>query len=80
MSDDAWAQGTFEGLERAQRRRIAAWTPLERFSWLEDTVAELEQRGLLARWRERKQAEVLAAWERGERPGPDHAAPGTSGA
>lgn len=64
---DPW-EGTFAGLERAQRRRVAAWTPLERLAWLEDTVAELDELGLLASWRERKQRAVMAAWNGG---GPD---------
>jgi hypothetical protein len=64
MSGDPWAEATFEGLERAQRRRVAGWTPLERLAWLEDAVSELHARGLLVEWRERKQREVLAAWER----------------
>lgn len=65
MSADPWAEATFEGLQRAQRRRVAAWSPLERLAWLDDTVADLEERGLLATWRERRQREVMAAWEAG---------------
>lgn len=61
---DAWEQGTFAGLERAQRRRVATWTALERLAWLDDAVAELDERGLLRRLRERRQAELLAAWRR----------------
>jgi hypothetical protein len=64
MSADPWAEATFEGLERAQRRRVAAWTPLERLAWLEDVLADLHERGQLAVWRERKQRELLEAWER----------------
>jgi hypothetical protein len=67
MSSDPWAEATFEGLERAQRRRVAAWTPMQRLAWLDDTVAELDERGLLVVWRERKQREVMAAWESGRR-------------
>jgi hypothetical protein len=65
MTTDPWAEATFDGLERAQRRRIAAWTPAERLAWLEETVADLDERGLLAPWRERKQREVTSAWEAG---------------
>lgn len=67
MTSDPWAEGTFEGLERAQRRRVAAWSPSERLAWLDDTLADLDHRGLLATWRERRQREVLADWEATER-------------
>jgi hypothetical protein len=63
VTTDPWEEATFEGLERAQRRRVAAWSPEERLAWLEDAVRDLAERGLLAALRERKQREVLAAWE-----------------
>jgi len=64
MASDPWAEATFEGLERAQRRRVAAWAPLERLAWLDSALEELEELGLLATWRERRQREITAAWER----------------
>lgn len=51
MTGDPWIEATFEGLERAQGSRVAAWTPLERLDWLEDTLAGLDELGLLATWR-----------------------------
>jgi hypothetical protein len=64
MSGDLWEEGTFEGLERAQRRRVAAWDPHERLAWLEEALDGLEEQGLLTAIRERKQRAVLAAWHR----------------
>lgn len=64
MTADPWEEATFEGLERAQRRRVAAWSPQERLAWLEDAVRDLSERGLLVALRERKQRDVMAAWER----------------
>lgn len=69
MTPDPWAEATFAGLERAQRRRVASWEPLERLAWLEATVDWLEEQGLLAPLRERKQRAVLAAWN-GSAPAP----------
>ncbi len=63
MTADPWEEATFEGLERAQRRRVAAWSPQERLAWLEDAVRDLSERGLLVELRERKQRAVMAAWE-----------------
>lgn len=63
MTADPWEEATFEGLERAQRRRVAAWSPLERLAWLDDAVRDLGERGLLVALRERKQRAVMAAWE-----------------
>lgn len=62
MTGDPWQEATFDGLERAQRRRVAAWSPLERLAWLDDTLAGLDDLGLLATWRDRRQCEVLDAW------------------
>jgi hypothetical protein len=70
MTTDPWEEGTFEGLERAQRRRVAAWSPEERLEWLEDAVRDLSERGLLVALRERKQRAVMAAWEAGRTPLP----------
>lgn len=64
MTSDPWAEATFEGLEQAQRRRVAAWEPLERLAWLDATLDELEELGLLATWRDRRQREVMSDWER----------------
>lgn len=33
MTADPWEEATFDGLERAQRLRVAAWSPLERLAW-----------------------------------------------
>ena len=63
MNSDPWEEATFEGLERAQRRRVAAWSPQERLAWLEDAVRDLSERGLLVELRERKQRAVKAAWD-----------------
>lgn len=63
MTTDPWEEATFEGLERAQRRRVAAWSPEERLAWLDDAVRDLSERGLLAALRERRQRDVMAAWE-----------------
>jgi hypothetical protein len=65
MTGDPWAEATFDGLEQAQRRRVAAWSAAERLAWLDDTLAELDELGLLAQWREHRQRETTAAWERG---------------
>jgi hypothetical protein len=67
MTTDPWQEATFEGLERAQRRRVAAWSPEERLAWLDDAVDDLIERGLLGALRERKQREVMDAWELSER-------------
>jgi hypothetical protein len=67
MTTDSWEEGTFDGLERAQRRRVAAWTPEERLAWLDDAVDDLSERGLLGALRERRQREVVNAWEACER-------------
>lgn len=67
MTSDPWAEATFEGLEQAQRRRVAAWSPTERLAWLDDTLAEVDDLGLLATWRDRKQQQVLTSWERSHR-------------
>jgi hypothetical protein len=62
VTTDPWEEGTFEGLERAQRRRVAGWSPEERLAWLEDAVSDLSERGLLVALREHKQRELLEAW------------------
>jgi hypothetical protein len=67
MSADAWEEATFEGLERAQRRRFAGLTPQERLRACEDMVRFAHEVGQLVAWRERKQREVMAAWESGRR-------------
>lgn len=67
MASDPWVEATFEGLEQAQRRRVAAWPPTKRLAWLDDTLADVDDLGLLATWRVRKQQQVLADWERSHR-------------
>ena len=63
MTADPWEEATFEGLERGQRRRVAAWSAEERLAWLDDAVGDLIERGLLVALRERKQRELIEAWE-----------------
>jgi hypothetical protein len=63
VSADPWEEGTFAGLERAQRRRVAAWTPQERLAWLEAVVLEAHRAGVLDDLRARKQRAVMAAWQ-----------------
>jgi hypothetical protein len=62
MGADAWDEATFEGLERAQRRRFAGLTPQERLRACEDMVRFAHEAGQLVGWRERKQRELMAAW------------------
>lgn len=63
MSADAWEEATFDGLARAQRRRVAAWTPQERLAWLDAVVLEAYRAGVLDDVRARRQRAVMAAWE-----------------
>jgi hypothetical protein len=63
MSDE-WADATFVGAQRSQRRRVADWSPQERLAWLEAAVVELAGQGLLAPLRERKQRDLIKAWNR----------------
>ena len=53
------------GTERAQRSRRVALTPQQRLAWLEEALVETERTGVLAQVRQRKQRDVLQAWERG---------------
>ena len=62
MTADPWEEGTFAGLERAQRRRVAAWTPQERLAWLDAVVLEAHRAGVLDDLRARRQHDVMAAW------------------
>jgi hypothetical protein len=51
VSDDAWDdEATFEGHERAQRRRAAALTPAQRLALVEQLVRDVDRAGLLAQW------------------------------
>jgi hypothetical protein len=61
---DAWDEATYVGKARAQRRRFASLTPEQRLAWLEDALIEAERTGVLARVRQRKQRDVVQAWER----------------
>lgn len=63
MTADAWEEATFAGLEQAQRRRVAAWTPQERLAWLDAVLLEAHRAGVLDDLRARKQRAVMAAWE-----------------
>jgi len=67
VSSDAWAEATFEGFERARRRRVAAWTPQERLAWLDAVVLDLQRSGMLDEWRGKKQRAVVAEWEAAQR-------------
>lgn len=62
MTGDAWQEATFEGLEQAQRRRVASWTPVDRLAWLDAVVLEAHRAGLLDDLRAQKQRSVMAAW------------------
>lgn len=64
MTEQDWSSAGFLGTERAQRRRIASWTPAERLSWLDAVVLESHRAGVLRELRSRKQRAVMAAWER----------------
>lgn len=63
MTAGAWQEATFAGLDRAQHRRVAAWSPQERLAWLDAVVLEAHRAGVLADLRNRKQRAVMAAWE-----------------
>jgi hypothetical protein len=60
---DPWDEATFAGLERAQRRRVASWTPMDRLAWLEAAVLDAHRAGLLPDLRARKQRAVMSAWD-----------------
>lgn len=63
MTDQAWEEATFEGHERAQRRRAQALAPIERLALVERLVRDAARTGVLASMRERKQREVMAGWK-----------------
>ena len=63
MTDDPWEEATFDGHSRAQRRRAAALEPQVRLALVERAVRDADRAGLLVLWRERRQREVIAAWE-----------------
>lgn len=65
MTAQGWEEATFEGHERAQRRRALALTPAERLAAAERLVSDAARCGVLDRLRERRQREVLDAWESG---------------
>jgi hypothetical protein len=60
---DPWEEASFEGHERAQRRRAAALAPASRLAAVEQMLREAHRAGVLSTWRARKQREVLEAWE-----------------
>ena len=62
MSEDPWVRGTFEGTERAQAAVIAALTPDDRMSLLEELLALALSSGALQREREDKQRALNAIW------------------
>lgn len=57
-----WSAGTWEGLEREQRRRIAAATPAARLAWLEDALRLAHASGALQRARDERQRECDELW------------------
>lgn len=59
---DTWDEATFEGHERAQRRRGLALTPHERLAVAERLVRDAASTGALTAIRERRQREAMAAW------------------
>jgi len=63
VTGDPWEEATFDGHARAQRRRAASLEPQVRLAMVERAVQDAHRAGLLVRWRERKQRDVLAAWE-----------------
>lgn len=65
MTADPWEEATFEGHARAQRARAAALTPQVRLAMVEQAVRDADRVGRLRQWRERKQREVMEAWEAG---------------
>ncbi len=66
---ELWESAGFTGAERAQRRRVAAWTPAQRLAWLDAVVLEAYRTGALTELRARKQRAVLALWEPGSSAG-----------
>lgn len=61
---DPWDEATFDGHRRAQLLRAATVSPAERLAAAEQLVRDAHRAGVLQLWRERKQRDVLAAWER----------------
>lgn len=67
MTADPWEEADFDGHRRAQRRREAALTPQQRLAAVEGLVRDAHRAGVLQGWRERKQREIVKAWEACER-------------
>jgi hypothetical protein len=57
-----WEAATFAGLERCQRRDVAALPPERRMEWLEAALELAAQSGALAVVRRRRQQECDAVW------------------
>jgi hypothetical protein len=57
-----WEAATFAGLERCQRRDVAALPPERRMQWLESALELAAASGALAAVRRRRQAECDALW------------------
>lgn len=66
---DGWEEATFDGHEAAQRRRAAAGGPVQRLAAVEQLLRDADRLGLLEPWRERKQRDLMRAWEGGPRLG-----------
>lgn len=62
MSD--WSAATWEGLELAQARRVAAATPQQRMDWLEQALRLAHGSGALQRARRERQRECDELWSR----------------
>ena len=65
MSD--WSAGTWEGLELAPARQVAAATPQQRMAWLEDALRLAYASGALQRARRERQRAADELW-RGSEP------------
>jgi hypothetical protein len=59
---DGWEAATFAGLERCQRRDVAALPPERRMEWLEAALELAASSGALAIVRRRRQQECDALW------------------
>jgi hypothetical protein len=59
---DSWAEATFAGKAAAQTRRAAALSTEQRLAWLEAVLIDAARTGVLRALRERKQRELLEAW------------------
>lgn len=71
MTEDVWSEATFAGHERAQRRRAASLTPVQRLDVVERLVRDAARAGVLVHVRARRQREVMASWEQSASWGPE---------